>query len=435
MPPDSLLLPTIPVAGLPRVPPRVEPRRAGTDLLSTRATLAFAVGLTNPFVLRLVGLMPVSEVILLAAGGGFLLHTILTHQWNEPLTDERPFRWLMACQAVALFGYVISDAWRGSTPPDIMRGWARMVFLAFDVVCLTVLFAEARTFVFYQMGVALSGFHVLVHGALFGDEWKFGYGVPCTVLGLLVIPMLGPAFSAVGILALAALHWAMDFRSMALICVLLAALQTLAVLPRGFRRWAVPLGLVAALGLVALKSQLVGEGSERSKRSDAERTAMLSAASEAFYGNPIIGQGSWFSRSKVMDRFMEIRAENAREAGVGGFGDDDGETMAIHSQILVSLAEGGLLGGCFFMAYGVLLVWALGYCALRRPWTRLTAVILFILLSGLLNLLFTPFSGAARVDIAATVAVLLMLWRERRESGAEPDGPLTLRGGVVWPCN
>ena len=146
---------------------------------------------------------------------------------------------------------------------------------------------------------------------------------------------------------------------------------------------------------------------------------MLSAASEAFLASPLIGQGSWFSNSKVMDRFVEIRAENAREAGVGGFADDDGETMAIHSQMLVGLAEGGLAGGCFFAAYGGFLLWGLWWVAATRRWNRLTGVYLFLLLSGLLNLCFTPFSGVARVDIAATVGALLMLWRER--SGKEEE--------------
>lgn len=388
-------------------------RQAARAPLPARVWLAFAVGLTNPFTLRLVGLMPVSEVILLAAGAVYFLRLVLSHRMDETLVGGWPFRWLMVAQAVALFGYVLSDVWRGSSTPDIARGWARMVFLAFDVGCMAVLFGDVRVFVAYQLGVAASGCHVLVHGALFGDAWKFGYGVPLTVLALLVCPLAGPVAACGGIVAMAAVHWAMDFRSMALICALLAAVLALTWFPLRVRGWLVPLGVVLAVAAFALRGQIVGEGSERSKRSDAERTAMLSAASEAFFASPLVGQGSWFSNSKVMDRFVEIRAENARAAGVGGFGDDDGETMAIHSQMLVGLAEGGLLGGCFFATYGAFLLWGLWRVAARRPWDRLTAIYLFLLFSGLLNLCFTPFSGAARVDIAATVGALLMLWRER----------------------
>ena len=394
-------------------------------VISPAAWVALVVGATNPFTVRLVGLMPVSEIVLLAAGALVLLQVTFSHRLPGKFFRERTFQVLLACQAVALCGYIVSDIWRGSTPGDISRGWARMVFLAFDVACMAVLFERVQTFVFYQVGVVLSGVHVFVHGALFDDPWKFGYGVPLTVLGLLMFPLGGPWLAGLGALGMAAVHWGMDFRSMALICVLLAVMQCSVLLPRTGRRLLFFVGLALVLVLGAFKGQITGEGSERSKRSDAERTAMLSAASEGFLSSPLIGQGSWFSRSNVMFRFVEIRAENAKEAGVGGFADDDGDTMAIHSQLLVCLAEGGLFGGAFFIAYGAFLVWGIYYLAVLRPWDRQTAVFLFVVLSGLLNVLFTPFSGSARVDIAATVGLLLYL---RHESNAAPR---PVKGGRV----
>ncbi len=408
--PGSVLNPARRVYGTPR------PRAAVSTRSSPAAWLALVVGATNPFTVELVGLMPVSEIVLLLGGAVVVLQVLLSHQLRGKLLREPAFRLLMVCQMVALFGYVISDVWRGSTGSDIARGWARMVFLAFDIVCLTMLFEDLRVFVFYEIGVVISGLHVFIHGALFNDYWKFGYGVPMTVFTLLVLPLGGPWVAAAGSLGFAALHWGMDFRSLALICFLVAMMQTLAALPRGARRLLFPVGVVALLALCALKSRLTGEGTDRTKRSDAERTAMMSAATEGFLGSPIIGQGSWFSKSNVMNRFAEIRAENAREAGVGGF-DEEGKNMAIHSQVLVGLAEGGLLGGCFFLAYGVYLLWALHHVTVVKPWGRLTAVFLFVLLLGLLNLLFTPFSGAARVDIAATVGLLVFLRSERRNAG------------------
>jgi hypothetical protein len=404
------------------------PRRStsGTRFSLLAAMLALIVGVTNPFTVRLVGLMPVSEIVLLFAGVVVLLQIVLSHKLHGQLIREPAFKFLMFCQAVALLGYVISDVWRGSSPSDIMRGWARMIFLAFDVTCMVMLFENLRTFVFYQIGVVISGMHVFVHGALFNDFWKFGFGVPLTVLALLVFPLGGPWLAGLGVIGMAALHWYMDYRSMTLICILLAALQWLAALPRAVRQVLFSLSVALALILMAFKGQLTGEGSERSKRSDAERMAMLSAASEGFLGSPLIGQGSWFSKSRVMDRFVEIRAENAKEAGVGGFG-NEGDDMAIHSQVLVGLAEGGILGGCFFIFYGLFLIWALYNLAVVRPWGRLTAMMLYVLLSGLLNVLFTPFSGAARVDIATTVGLLMFLvheWNNREQPVKE---------GVVWP--
>ena len=88
----------------------------------------------------------------------------------------------------------------------------------------------------------------------------------------------------------------------------------------------------------------------------------------------------------------------------------------MHSQVLVSLAEGGILGGCFFLLYGVTLLWAIGYCILQRPLDRLSPVYLLTLASAFSNLLFSPFSGAHRVGIALAAGLVLLLAQERRGS-------------------
>lgn len=87
-------------------------RRVPRARISQRDWLALSVGLTNPFTIRLVGLMPVSEIILLVAGAMVFLRTVLSHRFDEPLTKSSTFRLMMICQAVALFGYILSDFWR-----------------------------------------------------------------------------------------------------------------------------------------------------------------------------------------------------------------------------------------------------------------------------------------------------------------------------------
>jgi hypothetical protein len=145
---------------------------------------------------------------------------------------------------------------------------------------------------------------------------------------------------------------------------------------------------------------------------------MITAAKEAFEKSPLIGHGSWFSNSDVYDNFMLIRHEAAKESRVGGFakankapGDE-----ALHSQILVALAEGGLFGGAFFFVFGAGLLWALAYAVLVRPWTRLAPMQVLILLLALWNLLFSPFSGAHRVYIAMACGLILLLKTEATEA-------------------
>ena len=46
---------------------------------------------------------------------------------------------------------------------------------------------------------------------------------------------------------------------------------------------------------------------------------MLSAAWEAFVESPVIGQGSWFSKSKVIDTVFQLRYERGRLSGLRDF--------------------------------------------------------------------------------------------------------------------
>lgn len=384
---------------------------------------AFAAGFATPFTVSLVGEMPVGEIVLLGIASFAVLGVVAHRRWPGPLMGGRWFRFFLVAQAVAFFGYVLSDVIRGSAPHDMIRGWARMGFLTVDLLAVAYLFDfSARNFAALAgYGLALgTGAHTLLVGALFGDTWKFGYGGPVTLLVLLLSPVLGMSFAQGAIALLGGLHLALGYRSLGAECLLVAALITVLRFPRKVRVWALP-ALVGSVALAALTLyatlQHEGEGA-RSGRSDVERSAMMRAAWDGFAGSPFVGQGSWFSRSTVMDNFLALRTERARDAGVGGFATDVVEEgLAVHSQLLVALAEGGILGGCFFLCYGASLLWALGFCILQRPLDRLSPLYLLTLASALANLLFSPFSGAHRVGIAIAVGLVLLLLRERRERG------------------
>lgn len=399
--------------------------RAWWSLLLRAA--AFLAGFATAFTVSLVGEMPVGEVILLgvAAVAGFGI--VSQRHWPGPLMAGRLFHWFLLAQAVAFFGYILSDLARGSVPHDALRGWARMLFLAVDLVAVAYLFdASPRNFVALGVvGMALgNSAETLLHGALFGDTWKFGYGGPLTLLVFLSSPMFGMGIAQVAIAALGCLHFVMGYRSLGAECLLVAALLTVLRFPRRVRVWALPVfvgGITLAAVTLYVNLRHEGENS-RSSRSDVERSAMMRAAWDGFRESPLIGQGSWFSRSQVMDNFLALRTERAQLAEVGGFATDAVEEgLSVHSQLLVALAEGGILGGCFFLLYGAGLLWALGYCILQRPLDRLSPVYLLSLASALSNLLFSPFSGAHRVGIALAVGLVLLLARERREAARWPD--------------
>ena len=142
---------------------------------------------------------------------------------------------------------------------------------------------------------------------------------------------------------------------------------------------------------------------------------MLQAAWEGFLASPLIGNGSWFSKSNVWDNFLMIRSQKERESGRGlGFGAADFEGAAIHSQILTALAEGGILGSTFFVLYAVLIILGLWFLLTDASWHWLMPMRLSILISSLYALLMSPFSGIARLDISLGVVLTLVLLAERR---------------------
>jgi hypothetical protein len=391
---------------------------------SVSGLLSFLASASTAFTVSLVGEMPVGEFVLIAAAAWALLCLVVNHAPPGRLFQSRYFWALVVAQVVALVAYVASDFYRHSAPRDMARGWGRMVFLAVDVVAVTYLFScSRRNFVWFLIGHAVGALaSTALNGAMFGDFWKFGIATPITYGVFLLAPLGGAVVTAVSVAGLGLLHLDLDYRSMGGICLVAAVLVLLLRLPSRFRWWIAPLGLALAIaGIFHVYEQ--NQHGSRATRSDIERMAMVTAAKEAFQQSPFIGHGSWFSNSDVYDNFMLIRHEAAKQARVGGFAGANKEPgdEALHSQILVALAEGGLFGGAFFFVYGAGLFWALAYTVLVRPWRRMAPAQLLTLLLALWNLFFSPFSGAHRVYIALAVGLVLMLKVEAADAAAETE--------------
>jgi hypothetical protein len=398
----------------------------GAEGAPTWAGVAFMAGALTPFTVSLVGEMPVGELVLMAVFGWSAATFALTRRWPSPLLKSGWFAGFMLCQAVALAAYVVSDFYRGSTLHDMARGWGRMVFLALDVATIACFLGRSpRNLLFLLTGLQLGEIAAaVVHGPLFGDWWKFGVGNSITFLLLAIAAQGGVLFTAVAAAGLGLLHFALDFRSVGALCMLVAAMSVVQAFPRRLRVWIVPVGAALALlavGVVYQRAQADRDGN-RAGRSDIDRSSMLQAAWEAFRESPFLGQGSWFSKTDVIDNYLLIRDASAREANIGGFAgpNEEVEGVALHSQILVALAEGGVFGAAFFFIYGAGLAWALLDQVLVRPWRRESPIRLLLLVMALFHLFMSPFSGALRVQIAmAAGLVLLVAWERRQTPGDE----------------
>lgn len=393
---------------------------------------AFAIGLLRTTTIQFVGAMPVGEFLLILV----CLHAALALASTGRLPAQAPAPRMLLLfglsQAIALASYVITDLWRESAGVDMLRGWLRMIFVLVDLGGMAlILGATGRAFVWLQIGAGLSFAQLLIAPPLFGDYWKFGFAYPITVLVLLLAPrLLGAWGTALGAAALGVLHFQMDYRSMGAHCVVIAAMVFLRALPKMARQSILVLGAAACIAASPMicEKMFASSGSGRADRSNVERSAMLQAAWEGFISSPIIGQGSWFSKSQVMENFLAIRAEKARDAGGMGFGDEDVKSAAIHSQILVSLAEGGIFGATFFILYGILIGWGLWFALTEASWHWTLPARLLVLEASFFNLFMAPFSGPIRIEIATTVVLIALFWRERADRLAS----LVRRGGISW---
>ena len=380
---------------------------------------AFVLGLARLMTFSLVGAMPVGELILLGILGHAAIWVIVFQRLPVQIPSPRLVALFAACQVAGLLSYILSDLYRNSVPVDMIRGWLRMVFVLLDLYGLALLLgASPRTFIFFQIGSGFSGATVLVFPPLFGDYWKFGLAYPVTVSVLLIVPYIfGFWASACSFLVLGVLHAVMDFRSFGAICVVLFFLLSLRALPKTIRKGLMAFGGLTILLLMPVIAQkMFANTGGRGDRSNVERSSMLSAAWEGFLESPIIGQGSWFSNSKVMDNFLLIRAERERLGGGGmGFDSTAAEGVSIHSQMLVTLAEGGLVGGAFFMCYGVFIIWGIWFALGDAAWNWTLPSRLFLLVNSFWDLWMSPFSGPVRINIALTVILIALFWRERAQ--------------------
>jgi len=398
------------------------PRGGLSALVLVSSLTAFAAGLLTAFTISVGGEMPVGELVLVSVFAWIGFCVLVTGSLPAEIPQTRLFRVILFCQAVAFLAYVLSDLYRHSTPHDMARGWARMVFLVIDIVTVTYLLGCSKVNLLLFVGGEMldTALQAAIMGPLYDDWWKFGFGVPLTYLVLFLASLAGRTALIAACFLMSAVHFIMDYRSFGGLCLVAGTATLITMFPRRVRMWltipAVGIVAIGVLGYFVVRN----ESSNRSTRSDISRQCMLIAAYQGFRSNPLIGQGSWFSNSDVYPNFMAIRARMAKEMHIGGFPEahDAPGAVAIHSQILVTLAEGGIFGAAFFWAFGAALVVTIYRLTFVMEGNQFTGLYLLILLTSLFNWFLSPFSGAHRVYIAVACALILFLQRTRSPRAA-----------------
>lgn len=335
-----------------------------------------------------------------------------------------------------LVGLVLTDIYRDTPFEQYSRGWAKVLSFIVNFTAIRALFGKniksAIALVYVTLlaeaiKLSLGMGDDMIKGGIFGDPWKFGNGAyftatillgsiylvrnPETKLFGLVLPFLAAAFNLsqnarnlFGISAISAFIFLISINFKRRLKP-----QTIAIFVAG--------GLVVGGGLISVYSYtasngLLGVEAQQKYMNQTQgdlgillggRTETL-ASTQAILDSPIIGHGSW-ARDR---RYVYLMFARMQQAGVRLQGDwaaaDD--LIPSHSHLLGAWVEAGLLGAVFW-------IWALWvtmkglYAALRNP-TPFTAFIVFVGLSLLWDIGFSPF-GLDRKFVTAALLYLMML--------------------------
>ncbi len=371
--------------------------------------------MASPVAVQMVGVVYLAEFLLAAVGLWALLTSPSLKNFWRP-----PFSTLCLLLALSLAGYIAADLVWQTDSGRWWRGWARVAFLASNFIGLYFLcWRKARNFLLYCAGSAVASLIALaLAGRLFTD-WKFGASVPVTLL----IACLGVLASAhrwlapAGLGAIGILHILLDSRSLGGCCVAASLMLLARHLAQSKRRplrsmilWGAAL---AGIGL-SVYAYLWSDQSHGQRRlqSMAWRAASLATAWSGVVDSPWIGNGSQANDFRFQSEY-DGRYAAASGARYAGFATDT-STFTPHSHILQAWFEAGIAGAAFFafMAWRVAI--ALRSCILSRAAGPLSALYILCLLCSGWHLLFSPFAGAARLEVAAAAVVICLVHRDSR---------------------
>jgi hypothetical protein len=400
--------------------------------ITKESLLAFIFGATSSISFMGVGQIFLVEVLLLI----FAYLKILTIFAFRLSVGKKilSFKYLLKFIIVlniSFLGYVISDLFVGSAPSDYLRGWAKLVFLITNVSGLMLICLPNPWHLWwFGLGNNLCGILFLIFSGAGGISllnWKMGYGGPLSALIFLLLPLFGRHVAVIGGIIIGLVNIFLDYRSLGVSYLLVAAI--IFVKDRHFSRQDIvraSLGLGITLFLLIYTynqtqtfTYSTGGQTYETRRleSNTGRTAGLELGIIAISESPIVGYGSWAKNTRLGRIYDEIALQDLKEARhiPPTFAKIRTEDIPVHSQILQSWVEGGILGVVFFVFFAYELLVVIKYCCLDRPYDRLLPFFLISLLPGSLwDLLFSPFAGAHRLSIASSVVLICILHAERQ---------------------
>jgi hypothetical protein len=368
--------------------------------------------------------------------GGVLYATDLCLLAAFPFVVRRHRSWLQT-EPVRRFLYlgllwlaaqVVTDIIRHSPFEDYSRGWLRILLTLAHFATIALLIRQSqRRFILYGAGLVLGGvltFFIAPGEAAEDYPWKFGLGLPITLLVALVAGRLAsrrPTAAVTMLAAIGAINLAAGFRSLGAACAVAAIYSYFQLSPRRSdsrvrKRRAVltVVGLAAGLyGMFAIYVHAVqggwfGEAEQEKYQMQSSGVAGILlggrsdflAASVAIIDSPLLGHGSWAKDPT----YKAIMVASMAELGYENVEEYEEDLIPSHSCVFGAWVESGILGAVFWF-------WVLWFATrtLIRASGRepLLPFFAFIGLFLVWNVLFSPYGADAR--FTATYYVYAMI--------------------------
>ena len=393
----------------------------------------FLVGLLSFVHIKLIGDLYISEVIL--AGITFLkirkVVRILSIPW---------LRTLIYLGILWLVSQIITDILKKTSLDYALKGIFSVAFILTDIIGLFILINNSRNRLeAFTLGIALSGFlYTFLTPSDYAttEFWKFGYGVPFTLLVLIFFSRgkFNSKFSLCILFILGAVSISLNARSlggMTILTGLIAYFSQNTLLRKKWLNKLSPFKLMrlfsGAIGLVyciLLAYQLVGDYNflpnnvqdkyEHSKSSTlgvfglilVGRSEFL-ASIPAVIDSPIIGHGSWAMNSKykwyLSDADVQLGlVRDNNDYNISQMSD----LIPAHSHLMQAWVWAGVLGAVFWV-YVLWIVISKTLQAMRNNSTWVYLVV-FIGISSIWDVLFSPLGANVRLTWGWRLIVLLL---------------------------
>ncbi len=374
------------------------------------------------------GVLAISDLLLVAA----LPIAILRHP--ERL-KRKPMPAILTLGLLWLVAQIATDLWRNSAPEDFQRGWSKIVLVLVNITVVWIVAGRTRRrFVLYAVGLGIGtilGVYINPSADVIIDPWKFGMGVPVTLLVVIWVAHLAKRRYLeilIPLTALAIVDSFRNYRILALITFLTAIYSIFQMSQVGnhdrqrFGRFRLAaLGLTVVCGVWAftevyshyVEKGVFGEYAQRKLevQQSGEGGLLLGgrgeilASSQAIIDSPFLGHGSWARDSTYASILADRRAELGYKDlyGKGGKRDD---LIPTHSHIFGAWVEAGIAGGLFWLFVLVYTIYAVAKVSGSEPLLPVFAFAGFMLVW---DILFSPLGMPTRFATPFFVVAMVVL--------------------------